>query len=258
MRIVQLNLWFGKMLHELETFLALEAPRTDIFCFQEVSDDERGMTPQPDTSYRTDMLAQLHRILPDFTIYFVPSTVGVSFPNRLNFPPPSGSEGCAIAVKRTIPIQSKGSAAVNRGLFEPSDNLTRPRELVWVTVPFREGVLTVATVHGLANTAPKIDNPRRLAQSHRINEVLATLPEPQVLCGDFNLDPDTESRRLLAVGRQDLVADFAIPGTRTPLFPSEYLQFADYAFCSPSIVVRQYVRLPHIVSDHYALAIELE
>jgi endonuclease/exonuclease/phosphatase family metal-dependent hydrolase len=256
MRILQLNLWLGKRFTELEAFLTAEASRTDVFCFQEVSHNEEGLTYWPGSEeYRADLLERLQEWLPRHDFFYVPSTTGQplgSLPGA-----PTLSEGCAIAIRRDLSLFDRGSAQINGDSFDPADDLTRPRAMLWVVVPYGRDVITIANVHGLASHSPKSDNPRRLAQSRAINAALADLPEPLFLCGDFNLDPDTESRAILAEGRRDLIAQFDIASTRTPLFPAEFAKYADYAFCSKGLDVVEYEVIPVVVSDHYPLAAHL-
>jgi endonuclease/exonuclease/phosphatase family metal-dependent hydrolase len=83
---------------------------------------------------------------------------------------------------------------------------------------------------------------------------------PKIICGDFNILPDTESVAILENGMRNLVKEFAIESTRTPLYrhynnPDEP-NFADYVFVSPDVNVMKFTVLPDVVSDHSPLLLE--
>ncbi len=71
------------------------------------------------------------------------------------------------------------------------------------------GAFTVLNFHGLWNGRGKSDSDDRLAQSRRLVDVLHRLKAPFVLCGDFNLAPDTKSLAMLEeAGARNLNAEF--------------------------------------------------
>ena len=101
--------------------------------------------------------------------------------------------------------------------------------------------LTLANVHGIAEW-PKTDTPERLEQSKKIEEFLQSAPGPQVLCGDFNLSPTTESIALFArAGLRNMIQKFNISTTRSDiereLFKDQVGRdlISDYIFVSDAI-----------------------
>ncbi len=75
--------------------------------------------------------------------------------------------------------------------------------------------------------------------------------------GDFNVLPETKSIQLLeAAGMRNLVREFGITSTRSPLYtkPEKY---ADYIFVSKDIEVASFEVLPDVVSDHMALRVAI-
>ena len=80
-------------------------------------------------------------------------------------------------------------------------------------------------------------------------------PNPKILCGDFNLLPETKSLRILEENMVDLVKKFDIHSTRSVSFKYE-TRYADYMLVSPDVVVERF-NAPHInVSDHLPLVLE--
>ena len=79
-----------------------------------------------------------------------------------------------------------------------------------------------------------------------------------MLCGDFNLAPDTQSLRMLeAAGLRNLVAEFGVTSTRTSLYRRPE-RFADYVFVSPGVDVSAFRVLPDEVSDHAPLMLQFD
>ena len=79
-----------------------------------------------------------------------------------------------------------------------------------------------------------------------------------MLCGDFNLLPDTESLRMLeSAGLRNLVVECGVTSTRTSLYARPE-PFADYVFVSDGIAVRDFHVLPDVVSDHTPLLLEFD
>jgi len=79
-----------------------------------------------------------------------------------------------------------------------------------------------------------------------------------VLCGDFNLLPDTESlKRLEGIGLRNLIKEYGITSTRTSFYDKP-AKFADYALVSEGIEVKDFKILPDEVSDHSPMYLEFE
>jgi len=98
----------------------------------------------------------------------------------------------------------------------------------------------------------------------RIVEHLSKCTDPKVIGGDFNLMPDTESVGLFEKsGYKNLIKDFDIKTTRSSLNSGKYPEgdiqyFADYAFVSPEVKVKDF-KVPQVeISDHLPLILEFE
>jgi endonuclease/exonuclease/phosphatase family metal-dependent hydrolase len=141
----------------------------------------------------------------------------------------------------------------------PQGNLgLHARNLQFATVDGPAGPLSVVNFHGLWNGLGKGDSDERIAQSRRIIDFLRGRREPLVLCGDFNLLPETESLRMLeSAGLRNLVAEFGVRSTRTSLYRRPE-RFADYVFVSDGIDVGDFRVLPDEVSDHAPLLLEFD
>ena len=129
--------------------------------------------------------------------------------------------GLMTLVSKALDVVDLGDVFVHRERgYVPQGNLgLHARNLQFVTVDGPAGPLGVVNFHGLWNGQGKGDSDERIEQSRRILEFLAGRREPLVLCGDFNLLPDTESLRMIeSAGLRNLVAEFGVTSTRTSLY----------------------------------------
>ena len=94
-------------------------------------------------------------------------------------------------------------------------------------------------------------------QSKRIKGFMNSLKHPIILCGDFNLNPDTQSMRILDSGMNNMIALHHISSTRTSYYPKAG-KFADYIITSPEIKVSAFKVMPDEVSDHAPLYLDFE
>lgn len=168
--------------------------------------------------------------------------------------------GLMTLVSKALDVVDSGDVFVHRERgYVPKGNIgLHARNLQFVTVERASGPLGVMNFHGLWNGRGKGDSEERIEQSRRILKVLAGRREPFVLCGDFNLLPETESLRMLeAAGLRNLVTEFGVTSTRTSLYRRPE-PFADYVFVSDGIDVRDFHVLPDEVSDHAPLRLEFD
>jgi endonuclease/exonuclease/phosphatase family metal-dependent hydrolase len=133
-----------------------------------------------------------------------------------------------------------------------------PRNLQYVILEHASGRIAIANIHGLWNGKGKTDSPERIIQSEYIVKFVRSQTCPTVVIGDFNLLPDTESVKLLeASSLRNLIKEYGINSTRTSFYKKTET-FADYAFVTSDIRVKQFSVLSDEVSDHAPLLLEIE
>lgn len=261
MKIISLNVWGGTLRAPLIDFIMREAPSTDVFCFQEMYQDDVDSTGNERT--RMNLYAEIAAVLPGFLGKFeaVVEGKGPGVPEHS-----SVKGGLAIFIKNFYSVVH-GSLFVS-GAYNthtPEGPLMNwPTLLQHAEITGSEGALTVAHVHGLPYPGDKLDSPSRLAQSEAIVRWVRSQKTPVALLGDFNLIPQTKSIALLVEAPlRDLVAEYGVTLTR-PMnhllrYPEQQRQsFADYAFVSPQVKVKKF-SVPEIeISDHLPLMLELE
>lgn len=232
MKILSLNTWHGTCDSKLETFLLSELDTTDIFCLQETNgenitrimaelfDDSQFSSAHVTKSTDTDRYYSLHT--------FVKKPFQLLQYEAL-FSDNDAETGQALAVK----IGEEGAPA-----------------------------LSIVNIHGVPFLVDdKLDTDGRLRQSETIISWLsAESTLPAIVCGDFNLLPETNSiKKFESAGYKNLIADYNIPTTRNRLawerHPDSIQLFADYTFTSPGIKVLDF-SVPDIeVSDHLPMSV---
>ncbi|MEN9647453.1 MAG: hypothetical protein RLY57_257 [Candidatus Parcubacteria bacterium] len=248
MKLVTLNTWCGRVRDKYKDFFDVY-PHIDIWCFQEVFNNaDTYIDPVIDHSDADKkLLGTLQSYLKDFNVEFCQVL--------------SNFYGIASFVNKNIEIIDRGEVLVAKGDWwnlTDTHNRDHHRKLQWMELKINEKKVLIAHVHLTHRPEGKSDNKKRLQQSRIIAEFLNMFDCPKILCGDFNLLPDTESIKIIEdAGMRNLVTEYKIPSTRTELYKKP-LQFADYIFVSPEIQVNDFKVLPEVVSDHAPLYIDFE
>ena len=260
MKLISLNTWGGRAGKDaLLSFLQTHA-EVDIFCFQE-------MWRKNGKPIET-VLSTLSREMLTGAAYELYHAIEMTLPRHYGYFRPHFYDffGLALFVRKDLRTQEEGELFVykERGYIAKCDIPGREyadigRNLHYVTVETARGPLTFIHVHGLWNgDAGKKDTEDRLLQSDNIIRFLETLQNPFILCGDFNLLPETESlQRLERFGLRNLITEYGITSTRTKYY-TKANRFADYVLVSPGITVKDFQVLPDGVSDHSPLYLEFE
>ena len=114
---------------------------------------------------------------------------------------------------------------------------------------------TICNLHGHWTPSNKGDNEARLEQSYNIKKILDSIEGAKILCGDFNLAPDTKSMKILENDMRNLVKEYKVTSTRSHFYTKE-VKFADYIMVSPEVKVKDFKVLQDVVSDHLPLLLE--
>ena len=260
MKIVSLNTWGGRagkegLLHFFEKYL----DSVDIFCLQEVWNvDDSNRKDMHDSlngavvggvvlrNWIDDLFPQVGKVLKGYNGFFRPH-YGTHY-------------GLAIFAKKDLDLILEGDIFVykERDFIPMGDVGNHARNIQYVTVNTKKGSRTLINFHGLWNGKGKTDTEDRLEQSENIIKFLKTLKHPFVLCGDFNLLPDTESlRKFEKFGLRNLIKEFDITSTRTSLYKKEH-RLADYIFVSEGIKVNDFKVMLEEVSDHSPLFLDID
>lgn len=242
LRLVTLNIWGGKLYPSLMRFIKQHSRTVDFFCLQEVFNSSKSRLVYNSQKVVPDIFGRLKIRLPEHQGFFCEEQ--------------QEGEGEAVFTRRSLGLTHYGEIFIHRwknaGLENPKD----PARALQLALFHRNGtLLTIAQFHGLYSEQGKVDTPERIAQSKKIKQFLDTVPGPKILCGDFNLLPNTTSLAILEEGMRNLIRVNNITSTRNFLYPKAE-KFADYILVSPEVEVLDFRVLPHIVSDHQPLFLE--
>ena len=199
-----------------------------------------------DDRQNRNILTDIKKTLPSHNNYFRPAEKNNEW-------------GLATFTKNECLIEQEGEIFVHlhkESMLE-KEPVSVGKNLQWIKLLDKN--ITVCNFHGLWNGKGKTDTEDRINQSKKIVSFLKDLDTEIILCGDFNLLPDTESLLILEneLNLRNLIKDFNISSTRTSYYTKD-VKFADYILVSEGIKVKDFKVLPDEVSDHAPLYLEIE
>ncbi len=266
LKLETLNIWGGRVYQPLMEHIQKQAQAVDIFCFQEVysmqsgristreiavSGPDEACQPTNDSPARANIYEELRQALPEFHGFYSSAQDRYDIYGPVDFPL---SFGLAIFVRKTLQIEKEGDLFVHRAknIVQGTDNATIGRNLQYVQFRRNSKPFTIVNLHGLWNGRGKTDSPERMEQSRKIQVFLQSVSGATILCGDFNLLPDTQSLAFLEQEMRNLVKEYGVTSTRSLLYKKPD-KFADYILASPEVIVEEFKVLAEEVSDHLPL-----
>jgi threonine aldolase/endonuclease/exonuclease/phosphatase family metal-dependent hydrolase len=266
MRVMSLNGWGGKLHERLISYLHADQP--DLLCLQEVV-----RSPQATKDWltyrdgghslpqRANFFRDVAMALPDHLATFCPAAQGVLWDQNETVP---SQWGLATFVHGSLPVTAQAQGFVHKS-FSAHGYGAHPRSrcahVVKVYDYARDRAVCVGHMHGLRDPSGKMDTPERLAQARKLADLVMRVAEPGdplIVCGDFNVEPESETFAVLAeIGLTELVTTGGFQGTRSSHYPKAG-RFADYMLVNQHVEVRAFtvVTAPE-VSDHCPLVLEI-
>lgn len=245
-KVISLNVWRGNLFDDLILFIKEKSLEKDIFCFQEIFSSEHNILYKGIS--RLNLLEELKKVLVDFNCYYAPTHEGI-------YEGATFSYGNAIFVKKSLNVTAH-SYFFTYGFFnskikgETSDD---SRNFQCVKLKFGDDIFNICNFHGVwIRGFGKGDNEERILQSHTINSFLDSIEGKKIICGDFNLLPDTNSIKLLEENLINLIKVYDVKTTRSSHYVRED-KFADYVFVGNDIEILNFCVLEDQVSDHLPL-----
>ncbi len=241
MKILQLNIWGGKLGKQIVEIIEREKP--DIVCLQEAV-----MLPGIENLFVTPLeeLASVcgfeHRFFsPSFSFRFMNRTVDWGNAILSHVP-----------YIETSSFFTHGEHVKEFDILEHDYNM---RNLQHIVVERDGKRLHVLNHHGHHVREHKRGTEETMRQCGMIAEYIEDLEGDVVLCGDFNLAPESESLSILNALLTNHAIEAKVETTRTPL--THKTEVCDYIFTSKSLKTSNFKVLPDIASDHAALVIEI-
>ncbi len=266
MQIMCLNGWGGTLHAPLITYLEAVCP--DILCLQEVvhtPETELEWLTYRDGAHvlpqRANFFREVAAALPNHQAMFCPAAQGVLWDQQHAIP---SQWGLATFVRKSLPIIAQVQGFVHKA-FSPHGYGEHPRprnaHALRVYDYEHDRTICIAHMHGLRDLDGKHDTPQRQAQAVRLTtliEQIATPDDALIVCGDFNIEPDSETFEILAkVGLTDLVTGRGFTSTRTSHYQKPG-KFADYMLVNRHVTVVDFsvIANPEI-SDHCPLLLRI-
>lgn len=243
-KLITLNIWGGRLRGPLRRFMNEYSPSVDIFCLQEVFNHKKRFSLLSLKGLDTNILSRLTDMLSEHK--------GLYCEEEEN------GEGEAIFIRSTLALSGAGERFIHRWKRAGNEDSRRPgRALQYVQFQKDGQQFTVAHMHGLYHSRGKMDTEERIAQSRNARDFLDSLKGVKILCGDFNLLPNTESVKILGQNMRNLVTEYGIINTRSQLHRKPE-RHADYIFVSPEIEVVNFGTIPGTISNHLPLFLEFK
>ena len=245
MKLIQLNIWEGKLLKEVLAFIDKEKP--DILCMQEVFSC-KGKIPFPDLMFNSLELIQEQAGLnhsffsPTFTSIYseVPADLGIAIISRL-------------------PIQNQEAIFTN-GAY--NENLTdtsyfpNTRILQTCTINLGEKLFSLANHQGHRETDP-LGNEFSLEKMKMVKAKLETLPSPLIFAGDLNIKSESPAMRVFDGFLKDLTAEHNVTSTLSQLGKVSNVA-CDHILVSDDVHITEFRVAVELVSDHKALIMNFD
>lgn len=245
-KVISLNTWRGKLFDELIEFVREKSYVNDIFCFQEIFSSEHNVLYRGFS--RLNLLEELKEVLFDFDCYFAPTHGDVY--EDANF-----SYGNAIFVRKSLNV-IEHSYFFTYGFFNSrieGETSNDSRNFQCVKLKVEDEVYIICNFHGVwIRGFGKGDNEERILQSETIKSFLENVEGKKIICGDFNLIPETQSIKILEEDLINLIKIYDVKTTRSSHYTRDE-KFADYVFVSSDVEIVDFYILEDEVSDHLPL-----
>lgn len=252
MKLITLNTWGGRAGKEKLLSFFEKYKDVDVFCLQEIwsasyehlEGHAAGGMNIDHEQIMTRGLQEISKVLSNHVSYF--------HPHHLD------NYGLQMLVSKDLSVIEDGEVFVykQKGYIPKGDVGTHARNIQYVTLKTNSRIITVINFHGLWNGGGKTDSEDRMKQSKNILEFANNLSNDFILCGDFNLLPETKSIGALEeYGLRNLIKEYGVTSTRTSFYKKQE-KHSDYIFVTKGMNVKEFKVLPEEVSDHSALLLE--
>lgn len=256
MKLLTLNTWGGRIYKSLLQFVK-DHKDVDILCFQEMFQSSKSKFSH---QIKTDIYFDVSKILKDHVGFFAPTFKGYDTENKVDF---DLAFGQATFVKKNIKLISEETLFVH-GKFDYKpvividgikDGMDLPRNIHCIKVKINGKEVLIGNLHGYWLPDSKHDSKQSIKQMEKVKKIFTSFNGPKILCGDFNLRPDTKSIKMLEEDMKNLIIDYGVTSTRSNLH-KRVEKFADYIMVSDHVHVNNFEVINRDISDHLPLVLD--
>jgi len=248
MKLIQLNLWQGRLL--LNTLELMKQEQPDILCLQEVTSSEVEGSGFLDTNSLQTLLKEL-----DLPNYFFSPRFSYQFMHTKAL-----YGNCVLS---RYPISNQ-ETRFTHGEFTEDIVLNKNNHSMsnaqFAVIKTGEMDLNVINHHGYYQPNP-VGNQTTAESLQKLADWVAELSGPVILAGDLNIWPKSPALKSIdALGLNNLTREHAIRSTLSQVHgaPIKDEIACDYIFTSRDIEVTDFHVSEKLVSDHKALILEFE
>lgn len=241
MKIIQLNIWGGKLGLQIIDFLQKEKP--DFVCLQEVN-NLKGRS-----GYKFFATLEEIKEKGGFKEVFMSPTFTSRYMER--------TMDYGNAILSNEPLVLTNTVFTNlkyKNNFDITLDDGNIRNLQVAQVKIGNQKLNILNHHGYHIKNFKDGNEETLRQMSMIADIISELKGPTILCGDFNLKPSSKSITLINEQLRNLPIEYNLKNTYNQLGANN--EVCDYIFVSGDIEVEGFKMSNELLSDHNALILD--
>jgi len=244
MKIIQLNVWCGRVRDSTVTFLKEE--NADIVCTQEIIHSQKKLPGLFDSVQIHNQISELYPY-----VYFSPTFDYQQMDSKILF-------GNAIYSKFPISdeetIFTHESYIENRSLHIGDNKSGRNLQLCKVTSPYGEFI--VANHHG-HHTFHHHGDENSIKSLTVVADALSQVGSPLIFCGDLNTSYESEAIKVFdKSGLRNITKERNVQTTLSELSRVPVDVPCDYIFTSEEVKLLNFSVSEKIISDHKALILE--
>lgn len=245
MKIVQLNIWQGRLLKQVISLL--KEQDADVVCMQEVY----GSTLDTNMMPFLNSIQRIGAALPDYEVFFSPALGMTVLGEEVYY-------GNAILSK--LPIIKKDTFDINEeyAFVNSADTMeinTRNLQRAQLEAPNGKQ-FWVINHHGYWEPNP-IGSEKTVKCMQKVADILADTPRPVIFSGDLNIIASSPAMRPIHEQLIDLTDTHGITNTLTILGKVPDVP-CDHICVSKDVVVSSYEVSPRLASDHSAVIMNFE
>lgn len=241
MRLLQLNAWQGRL--ERVLLKQLETIDADFSCMQEIVEYDKwsiGIVG-PSSSIQKALNCEHSYVSPLITMEF--NGAPMKFGN---------------AIYSKFPLEDT-STNFTRGQY--TENFDRDVTPDYNIRAFQHAVtmidgkqLHLINHHGHHIDEHKNGDEETQRQVQMIADYVSHLEGAVIVCGDFNLAPESASIQILDKSLRNLAVEYGLTTTRSKLTPKK--EVCDYIFVNNQVNVENFYMIDEIISDHNGLVLD--
>jgi len=245
MKIMQINIWMGRMAKGLMRYVEKEQP--DVICMQEVFNGDYAV------AFPDRMFDILHRVKEASGLQYD------YFSARYSVDVAGGVVPYGNAILSRFPLESSQTIQTEHEFQEhvtAEDEVRNVNNLQVVTISDNGVLWTIANHHGHYETDPN-GNEQSVTMMQRVADSIRNMQGPLVLCGDLNVWHESPAMRVFDGWLDDVVAHSGVKTTLARLNVDRDV-VCDHILVNEKVTVNNFKVDTVIVSDHYPLIAELE